>query len=75
MPSKAIMYLDEIEAGTDGIAQHGKDNSEVVPPESVDDPDPGKDAQEEDQDHEDEEKGRKDVDGVAPVAFIRSPHI
>lgn len=74
MSSKAIMYLHEIEAGTDGIAQHGKNYSEVIPPERVNDPDPSEDAQEEDEDDKDEEKGCKDVDGVAPVAFVRSAH-
>lgn len=46
MSSKAIMYLHEIESGTDGITQYGKNDGEVIPPESVDDPDPCKDAQE-----------------------------
>lgn len=74
MSSKAIVYLHKIKAGTDGIAQHGKDYSKVIPPESVDDPDPSKDAQKEDEYYEDEEKGCEDVDGVAPVALVRSTH-
>ncbi len=72
--SKAIMYLHKIKSGANGIAQHSEDDSEVIPPESVNDPDPSEDAQEEDDDYEDEEKGCEDVDGIAPGAFVHSTH-
>lgn len=75
MFSKSIVYLHKVKPGADGVTQHGKNDSEVIPPESVNNPDPGDDAQQEDENDEDEEKGREDVDGIAPVAFVCSAHV
>ena len=74
MLPKTVVDFDKIQTGADGVTQHSENDCEVIPPERMDDIDAGECSQKDSENEEYEEEGCKNIDGVAPISFVRGAH-